>query len=123
MIFLADQFSKSGPEWVSLEASADGPARDVIDLVNYRYSHLVGRVAKVYKVAGLEINSTNFLAEGDFGSLVIKLLGPKEYGLFQKQQLVYDHIESLSLPAPCVVGSGFDSVFIKNFHVYMYQYM
>jgi len=117
MNFCADRFSQFGPEWVELEHGNDDFVRNLVFCVNNRYSHLVGKVSKVFKVSGLEINSSNFLVEGNVGRIVIKLLGKAEYSLFQAQKSIYDHIKSSCLPAPCVIGSGVDTGNIGSAHL------
>ena len=72
MLFAKDKFSQDGPKWEKLNPQSLISSKNLINLIGVNYHNFVGRVINIYKVEGLEINSSNFLIEG---SIALKYLG------------------------------------------------
>lgn len=105
MEFHHDRFSSPGPEWISTSYDDKDILGDLVRVAEDKFSSFIGKVIKVHKAKGLEINSSNFMIQGSSRSMVIKLLDIKNSFNLKNQIKIYEHINNLRLPGPLFIGS------------------
>jgi len=104
MIFQHDRFSASGPVWVPASCKDKDNVKDIVRVIDKKFSSFIGNIIDVNKVKGLEINSSNFMIRGSLKSIVIKLIDDEASSSFDNQRQIYHHIKHMSLPGPIILG-------------------
>lgn len=115
MIFQHDRFSASGPVWVPLSSDDKDNIKDIVRIVENKFSSIIGNVIDVNKVEGLEINSSNFMIRGSLKSLVIKIIDYEALSNFESQKQIYKHIKNTRLPGPIILGEDNGELLGKPF--------
>jgi hypothetical protein len=114
MLFLKDRFSASGPNWVQIGKKDSHLIGQLSDLVNAEYAQIIGEIREIYKVVGLELNSSNFLIDGTKNNIILKVLGNDEFNLFKSQELIYQKIQDEGLPIPQIINSSNNNLYFQK---------
>ena len=104
MIFPHDRFSASGPVWIPMTVRDRDNIRNLVKILEKKFSSFIGNLIEVHKVKGLEINSSNFMMQGSISSIVIKLLNIQDSSAFNSHKQIYEHIKHMKLPGPHIIG-------------------
>ena len=120
MQFIRDRFSEKGPVWIKLTLSERVSVVSLVGDTVEKYTWYLGSVLHVYRVSGLEINSSNLLFEGTLASVVVKVLSSKDLMDLSFHNGVYSHIEKFVLPAPQIIGFEINDSPSRSFLIMRY---
>ena len=117
MLFAKDKFSQDGPKWEKLNPQSLISSKNLINLIEANYHNFVGRVINIYKVKGLEVNSSNFLIEGSLGKIILKVISKDAYLQLKSQDVIYNSIDKFNIPIPGMLGSADKNIDFDDAHI------
>lgn len=122
MLFSKDKFSEEGPKWEKLDAYDLVLTKNLKNISEKYYSDALGSVVNIFKVKGLEINSSNFLVEGSVGKIILKLVNENTFLQFKSEDQIYSYLDKLDTPLPRILGSANRNINFDYAHIAL-EYM